>query len=65
MDGKNKRLDCAFNQKAAAYYLGMYVQTFRRLVKKSKNKLSHYKVGSRYYFKKEDLDAWLEGFKNQ
>ena len=63
MEVNDKRLSCAFNQKAAAYYLGMYVQTFRRLVKKAKSKLTYYKVGGRYYFKKEDLDAWLETFK--
>lgn len=65
MDMNDKRLDCAFNQKAAAYYLGMYVQKFRRLMKKAKNKLVYYKIGGRYYFKKEDLDTWLESFKNK
>lgn len=53
------------NQKAAAYYIGLSVWTLRRLIKKPKGKPEHYRIGRRCFYRKEDLDKWLEGFKNK
>lgn len=51
------------NQKGAAHYLGLHVQNFRNIFNKAKRKVPHYKISGRYFFKKEDLDLWLEGFR--
>ena len=53
-----------FNLKTAAHYVGLSVWTLRNMVKKPKNRPDHYKIGKRYFYRKEDLDKWLERFKN-
>jgi len=53
------------NIKSAADYLGMYIGGFRKQLKNKNHKPVFYKIGFRYYFKKEDLDLWLESLKNK
>ena len=48
------------NSKEAAGYLGRSAQW---LLKTGISVISHYKIGGRYYFLKEDLDAYLESTK--
>lgn len=51
--------------KNAAHYVGLCVATLRKLLKGAKTQPPNYRIGSRYYFKKEDLDMWLESFKSR
>jgi excisionase family DNA binding protein len=49
--------------KQAASHVGLSLWAFRRLFLYQSNKkhpLAHYKIGKRYFFKKEDLDKWVE-----
>lgn len=53
------------NLKNAAHYVGVCVETFRRVMRKTKGRPPYYRIGGRYFFRKEELDSWLEGFRNK
>lgn len=64
---KNTRKVVGFNNmlvgKQAAAHVGLPVWTFMRWFKcrkMAKRRLPYYKVGNRYFFRKEDLDTWVE-----
>lgn len=48
--------------KQAAAYVGLPVWTFMYWFHhpRKNNKLPHYRIGNRYFFKEEDLDMWIE-----
>lgn len=50
-------LNNLLNYKQASAYLHLSEFTLRRYV--SEKKIKHYKLGSRVFFKPEDLDAWI------
>lgn len=56
--------------KQAAAYIGVSRQTLNNWIKKKVRKLkkeapTYYLMGGRFYFKTEDLDSWMERYKNK
>lgn len=51
--------------KGAAAHVGLCYTTFvKRLKKNQKQKIPRYRIGTRYFFKTADLDAWVESHRS-
>ena len=54
--------DRHFTRSEAAYYLGMSLRWFEDLLKRP-NPPPGFKLGSRWLFRKSELDGWMEQFR--
>lgn len=65
MDNGVTGLRGMLNAKKAADYVGICYPSFMRKVRKKNTKahLTRYRMGEHYFFKPEDLDAWIEAHK--